>query len=294
MSPMTFQYFSDRESGPRAKNVQEIDQRVWQGIKSIIETRISNGSFAQQYPHKNCEDDQDAVTGTDTDRFVAALEANIPEVTWSKDRELPSTAAILDVIEFCHKTVAEPLGTTIHSYLGHPHLLTFNDQNGQIEFRSEINLILERNGLAFSLTHQGTIERILPPVLEEALSDTVFDSGDQKLDRLLESARQKFLSPDPQVRRDSLKELWDAWERIKTLKSTGKKVGIAKLLEEASKEPKFRCVLDKEGKELTFIGNHFEIRHTETYQTTIEEQEHVDYLFHRLFSLVWLILATLD
>ena len=50
--------------------------------------------------------------------------------------------------------------------------------------------------------------------------------------------------------------------------------------------------LDKEAFELTSIGNSFQIRHTETQQTPLELSEHVDYLFHRLFSMVWLILRT--
>ena len=181
-----------------------------------------------------------------------------------------------------------------HDFYGHSHVFTFDDRIGQVEFISDINRILERNGLVFFLTNQGTVERISPPILQEALSDAVFDSGDYELDRLLESARKKFLNPDPSVRRDSLKELWDAWERIKTIKCSNKKRGIEKLLLLASEEPNLRCALDREATELTSVGNNFEIRHTETYQTPLEKQEHIDYLFHRLFSLVWLMLTALD
>ena len=56
--------------------------------------------------------------------------------------------------------------------------------------------------------------------------------------------------------------------------------------------PKFRQLLEKEAFELTSIGNNHQIRHTEIWQEKVEQLEHIDYLFHRLFSLIQLILKT--
>jgi len=55
-------------------------------------------------------------------------------------------------------------------------------------------------------------------------------------------------------------------------------------------EPGFRDVIENEAKVLTDIGNTFHIRHSETTQTPLQSERHVDYLFHRLFSLIWLVL----
>lgn len=41
---------------------------------------------------------------------------------------------------------------------------------------------------------------------------------------------------------------------------------------------------------LTKVGKTFHIRHSETSQTELARQDHVDYLFHRLWSLIWLLL----
>ena len=41
---------------------------------------------------------------------------------------------------------------------------------------------------------------------------------------------------------------------------------------------------------MTSIGNTFRIRHSETSLERLAEGKHVDYLFHRLLSLVQLIL----
>lgn len=76
------------------------------------------------------------------------------------------------------------------------------------------------------------------------------------MDRLLEDARRKFLSPDLSLRTEALEKLWDAWERLKTVRiPSNKKESIARLLEAVLPEPNFRARLDQEARELTDIGN---------------------------------------
>ena len=149
--------------------------------------------------------------------------------------------------------------------------------------------------MAFTLTSEGAIERLGPPVLRDELAIAQFKTGNAELDVLLESARQKFLNPREEIRRESLLELWDAWERLKTIgQGTNKPAQISSLLDDAagSVYPKFRDRLKTEALELTSIGNNHQIRHTEITQEKVEKSEHVDYLFHRLFSLIQLILKT--
>ena len=56
--------------------------------------------------------------------------------------------------------------------------------------------------------------------------------------------------------------------------------------------PRFRERLETESLELTSIGNNHQIRHAEVTQEKLENTEHIDYLFHRLFSMIQLILKT--
>ena len=90
----------------------------------------------------------------------------------------------------------------------------------------------------------------------------------------------------------ALEALWDAWERLKTLDGPDKKVQITSILNRIadSSSPKFREALEGEAKELTRIGNNFQIRHSETNQERLFRSEHVDYLFHRLFAFILVIL----
>ncbi len=62
------------------------------------------------------------------------------------------------------------------------------------------------------------------------------------------------------------------------------------LLTNAVKEPVLLARIEKEARELTEIGNSFMIRHTETNKVAIEGSANVDYLFHRMFALILLLL----
>lgn len=130
-----------------------------------------------------------------------------------------------------------------------------------------------------------------PPVLSEALARPFPESGDAVLDELLAASRDSIRDVNPASRRAGLEKLWDAWERLKSLNdATDKKASVAALLDHAATEPAFRDVLEQDARALTAIGNGFHIRHFETSKTAIASPEHVDYLFHRLWALVWLAL----
>ena len=64
------------------------------------------------------------------------------------------------------------------------------------------------------------------------------------------------------------------------------------LLAKASIEPSFQERLEREARELTDIGNKFMIRHTETDKVPISESTHIDYLFHRMFAIIRLLLKS--
>jgi hypothetical protein len=202
----------------------------------------------------------------------------------------PSDAELYDLIEFAYEHIAEPKDPQYHSYMSHTHY-TYDQKTGREKFTADVNRIFERNGIAYNLEH-GEVERIAPAVLRETLTGAVFNTGDAVLDDLLETARNKFLNRSLDVRRESLEKLWDAWERLKTIEpGKDKKASVKALLDKAATQP-FRQRIEDEANTLTEIGNKFLIRHTEIDKVPITESAHVDYLFHRLFSLLWLILKT--
>lgn len=313
------QYFSDQELGERPRTTYEISSTVWERIAWLVQERIENGSFGQCFPEKCGDFDSIVCYGVNIAQFEAAIKAEIPalakmEQDWvdsespsvfgfrSSDRkriwemsqiEQPPLDVIMDIIQFCWASVAKPEQSGWHRYYQHYHL-DFDKSAGQTEFVKQVNRIFSRNEIAFTLTELGGIERLIPEPFGNALRRSYFQTGDTQLDDLLETSRQKFLSPDEPERRDALEKLWDAWERLKTIEHSDKAKGAAIILDKSAgaSQPAFRGMLDDEAKALTAAGNKLRIRHSETNQERLEEYEQVDYLFQRMFSLIYLILRS--
>lgn len=295
-------YFSDRENGPRARTEQVISPVVWAGLVATVQALINSGAFGLRFPER-CPDGQ-AVCGCDTDALAASVIAEMPGLAWpletmclvedgflsQREPFAPDTLLILDFIEFIYASVAKPIPGKHHDFFSHHHL-TFDQQSGQEEFRSTVNRIFSRNGVAFEMLSTGRIVRVLPPVLGEDLKRTIFRTGDRTLDNMLDECRAKFSDRNPLVRREALERLWDGWERLKSLADPGDKKGSIKIILDATAaEPSLRARLEGEATELNSIGNSHLIRHSEVNQVPVIDVDQVDYLFHRLFAMIQLIL----
>jgi hypothetical protein len=135
-----------------------------------------------------------------------------------------------------------------------------------------------------------TESRVVPPVLFDVMG-SLPSSGDATLDQLIRDAIIKFRDPAPAIRKEGLERLWDAWERLKSLELEGnKKLSVQLLLDRVAPAGSFRDLLEAEARGLTDIGNSFHIRHFEKGKTSLDHSSHVDYLFHRLFALMHLLL----
>jgi hypothetical protein len=186
--------------------------------------------------------------------------------------------------------MSRPEARSHHSYGRHDHIHSFDRAAGVSDYVAAINRLFRRCGHPYELQSNGHVQRLGPPVIRDVLSNIHFATGDSELDRLFSVAREKFNDPDPDIRAEALEKLWDAWERLKTIYPGDKRASVTRLLDEAVKEANLRAKVEEEANALTQIGNNFMIRHTETGKTKIERSEHVDYLFHRLFALMWMIL----
>ena len=304
-------YFSEREGIRPSQSKDQIDERVWRGIQALISARVADGSFGATYP--DICPDSGAFIGCDEHLLSAAIVAEIPELpeypwvlqiniaSYSRiadtsliSDDIPSTPYILDLIEFCCQKIADPVNISYHSFYAHHHY-RYDIEEGQQKFKKDINRIFDSNSLAYELGKEGFVTRRTSPVLQEELLSVRYNTHDYELNRLLEMARQKFLSRNDELQRESLEALWDAWERLKTLgHGSNKKKQITSLLNEVAEDesPLFRDVLEIEATAITEIGNKHGIRHSEITQESLAKSEHVDYLFHRLLSIIHLILKT--
>jgi len=207
---------------------------------------------------------------------------------------LPPTLAILDLLQFGARAVGEPTRGRYHEYQNHHHLILDRDA-GLKAYVEDVNRILARGGIAFGLTSEGRVERLLPEPMNQILRNTTVSTGDDEADRLLEAAKGLITSPNIAVRRDALEKLWDAFERIKTLEpGADKKAKATALIDRASAEvgPRFKILLSKEALDLTDIGNNFRIRHAETNQEIADKSTQLDYLFFRMLTYLRYVLTS--
>lgn len=281
-------YFGDRNVGPLPRVVVEIPEAVGRGILGLIRNRSLDGSFGSHYPDQ-CPDGRGPI-GTDTAGLRDAIVAHRLYDPFGPGIPAPETIELLELIEFAHEKIAEPHQAGRHDFFDHYHL-RFDQAEGQLKFRADINRMFERNGIAYELRNTGRVERFAPVVLQDVLAHTVFNTGDDELNRLLERSRSRFLSPNAATRRESLETLWDAWERVKSLENpANKRESTKQILDKGSNEVHFRELLETDARTWTDVGNTFMIRHAEVGKVQIVDDEHVDFLFHRLFSLIRLLL----
>jgi hypothetical protein len=283
--------FTERHGGAKPRINEELDEPCRTGLLGLIEARISEEWFGLAFPCP-CPDGQ-VNAGSDKDKLkgrMAAYAVIWPE-DWLQAKQSPIDGQIFDLVEFSYEHIAEPNAYYAHSYWRHSHY-SYDQKVGQAKFEEDVNRMFERNGIAFELK-QGEVTRMAPTGLQEALAQTVFQTGDIVLDDLLEDSRHKFVNRDFKTRRESLEKLWDAWERLKTIEpGKDKRAQVKRLLAKVSTEPNFVSRLESEALELTQIGNSFMIRHTETDKIPINESAHVDYLFQRMFAIIRLLLRS--
>lgn len=273
---LTTGYFTDREYGARPAISEFIDERVWGAVQTLVDMRIDDGAFGFRFPEQ-CADGR-GPCGCDRQAFEYMLLAELPSIKWPlRANEMPETPVVLDLLEFCAKAVGEPILGIYHSFLGHHHM-TWDRAQSLASFVAEVNLLFQRNGIAFKLDARGHAQRVLPQPVAQALGWHMFDTGEAELNRLLEYARSHFLSPKLEDRRDATEKLWDAFERMKTLEpGSDKRAQADALLDRvASPGTKMREALSDEAKALTYIGNSLRIRHSEVTQEMISESEQVD------------------
>jgi hypothetical protein len=275
---------------------ESLDESTARGILGLVSSKISEQWFGAAFPYP-CPDGQ-FNAGNDERKMQARMavygilwpEDSLRQYDRDEDLDLvPTDGHLFDLIEFSYEHIARPIIRGEHGWFNHYHY-SYDQAEGRNHFEAEVNRIFERNGIAYELK-SGEVTRIAPTGLQEALAETTFRTGDPTLDGLLEDARHKFLNRDLKVRKESLERLWDAWERLKTIKPGKDKSAQAhNLLATAVTDPALFARIDKEARELTEIGNSFMIRHTETTKVPIEGSAHVDYLFHRMFALILLLL----
>jgi hypothetical protein len=280
-------YFSEREGHVVPRSREDLSEEFWRGVVALMRRLLNDGSLAERFPEPCFE--APFPVDADRDAIGFALQAEVPGFPWPLDPETkPDDLTVLDGLEFFARHVSTVTRRVHHSYGRHDHFTDFDRAQGIELLTRDVNRMLRRCGHPYELIQaDGEIEvrRIGSVVLEVELQGEL-RSGEEELDRLIAVAVSEFHDPDPDVRRQALEHLWDAWERLKTIRDADKRVGIARLLEASVGSEQLRERMNVEGQELTDIGNSFRIRHSEIDRHPISSALDIDYLFHRMYALL--------
>ncbi len=282
--------YSMREFGVAAPTRVDLVDAAWGGLIAIVKSLVNTSAFARSYPSV-CEDYPGQVVGTDLDTLAMAL-ADQTSIGMPLDvRKVPTMANALDLIEFAYAHVAQarPQAGGWHDFFKHLHL-QFDIQAGQQSFLEDINMLFQRHKIAFRLDPNGRVERPGSPA-QQVMEASLPPSGDASLDQRLARALELFRNPDLESRAEATRELWDCFERLKSLADPNdKKRSTSALLESLGGARPLSSVVAADAADLTKVGNRFGIRHAEMGQHEISDPYEVDYVFGRLFNLIWSLL----
>lgn len=311
-------YYSDRECVKSQIILSEhITINVWNGIAGIVNRLISNNNLAKDFPRRCPEGN--GIYGVDEHNFYTSTKAIIPTINFlpqdgdienlsnnyfdtnpfeesdiSNEKKIQFEYDVLDFIEFVFKHICDVENDHYHDYFKHYELKFPTTTLVREQFVSDVNEIFERNNIAFKLTSTGEIQRIIIPELDNLIASTS-KPNEKTLRSLLHEATTKIKKHKIAERKIALEKLWDAFERLKTIeKPNDKKHSVTALLDKGSgKNTEFKELLEEECKKLTSIGNKFQIRHFEIDKIAVEESQHLDYLFFRMYALIQLLLKWL-
>ena len=283
----TRRYFSERERGRARRVATRIDSSTAASLVAIVNHELLNPAAGSDLP-KYC--DECDVSFSANQRLLSyRASRDIRGVAWDSKAnsvKITNSMAILDLLEMCYEMVVVPA----YDEDCDPARPNCGRWVRRKMYRDLVNRILERDLLAYELNEDGQIARVGAPILSDAILDVTFQTGDGELDEMLEMARDKFVSRNPATRREGLEKLWDAWERLKSIETQGGKGKPVDWLLDQATTGDFRPNLEAERSALDRIGNEFQIRHFGQKQKCLDEDHLVDYLFHRMFSMIYLLL----
>ena len=198
--------------------------------------------------------------------------------------------ALLDYIEFVAKNIRTI--SEVKTSRDGLDILMFDDSDKDFRlFRDEINNIFSITGLQYNLTLDKKIERITG---YDEIVDSSFRQisivNEDGLRQLLFEAMQLYKSPRLEINKMALDKVWDACERLKTIyvnAEIDKKHSVAEVISKVScGRESYGKLIDDEFRCLTTIGNTFRIRHHELDKIDLCDDNYVEYLFSRCFSLI--------
>lgn len=158
----------------------------------------------------------------------------------------------------------------------------------EFDYRPELSQLKEAI-LAYLIVHP--VEEELNEKIENKASEQLNRSSSQSIDEIvnnkIEESKLYIRDADTSKKQIALEKIWDGFERLKTVYGEDKKTSVKELITVVSNgSAETEKLLDKEFKELTAIGNSFQIRHFENGKASVHSNDQKEYLYFRMLNLL--------
>lgn len=158
----------------------------------------------------------------------------------------------------------------------------------EFDYRPELEQLKEVI-LAYMIVNpvEGQLNENIQNEGKETLKQPDVNSSDNLINEKIEESKLYIRSEESNKKQMAVEQIWDAFERLKTLYSEDKKTSAEKLITTVSNGSEtIKDLLEKEFKDLTKIGNGFQIRHFENGKEPLESDEFREYLYFRMLTLI--------
>jgi len=209
-------------------------------------SQLENKCYFQQYWGYACVDAGfiPGLGGTDlqTELLLSLRKPNLWPVhstieSWSEDD-------FFDVVEFLYDQISKPTKRYFHAYNSCGwHCSEFDREQGQLEYRQNLNRFLRAYDSGFELSEQGQVLALSPTGFEPLLDAPIPHADTENVTARVDAAIQKFRRHRASVedQRDAVRNLADVLEFLR---------------------PKIKEVLVSKDEQALFeIANNFGIRH---------------------------------
>jgi len=287
-------YFSQRRRGFPGQTSHELTPQFWTALRALIRRLDAEGYWGGRFGSP-CADNWENHTQFRDDTITN--EEFLIELGYEGfplPPELPDADYVFDVMEFLARAASKPTDDgDYHSFFAHTHVGAGDGPAGVAEVERQFNRLFQNFGMAYEIGG-GLVRRLNSEILDAALNHAPeIIHEDNVLLQLIHEAIDDFFYRDGSRKQRAVEKMFDAFERLKTVRSTDKRTGAKELHEAASDMELVRQALDEDMRRLTDIGNSFGIRHFEVTQARVADPVLLDYLFYQTYNLVRMYLLKL-
>ncbi|HVX04003.1 MAG TPA: hypothetical protein VHA71_02670 [Rhodanobacteraceae bacterium] len=269
---MTHVYYSQRQGtnpnldGLPLADILRLFQRVFQQLRT-------DGYFDEAFGFE-CVD-LNHVDGTVRDVELEVLLSVRKKNLWPIEQWAPfySEDDLFDIIEFLYQYVSKPIDGHFHDYAGcGMHWETFNKHQGQSEFRSRINSVLNHYAKKYEISGSGEVLQ-RPEDGFEQIFEADLPTKDKKVVDRVDAAVLRYRRHGSTLddRRQAVRDLADVLEYLR---------------------PKVKALLTSaDEKDIFNIANNFGIRHHNDQQKTgYEASLWLSWMFYFYLSTIHVLL----